>query len=448
MVNNLFYILGNLQVVLALHIFCQKMFGINIIKKTGNSFGIMDISSVVRYMAIVLYVVIDCIVYFLFDDAIIFFTTSIILYFLFTFAYSLKIGLKNLIATLIFIAFGVCSELLASFSVSYAVSIFGGYGIDNEIVAVTLLSRIIFFVLIVVVKQIIEYQSNECSNDNSFLLTLIIPILSVFIVLYLFSLASFNQQSIVNSDSIGAYLSVTAIIIMNVLSFYIFDRFHRINLIEKEDVRLKQTILVQQAHFDEEKTVRDSIRKMKHDYKNMLIALKTNIQNENPNEALVVINNELGNIEEIQLPSSNNLTIDSIMSYKASIAAEKNIKIISIYKIEEVIDIDSSDICILIGNALDNAIEYLEKNTGCEPLINVRIIGGKGLLDIKITNNISGEVMIADNMIKTTKSEIGHGYGLKSAEYIAEKYGGLMELHCEDNVFSFEVIMYEKRRKE
>lgn len=446
MVDDLFYVLGNLPVVLALHIFCQKMFGFITNKKTEENSGTIRMAAVVRYVAIILYVAIDCIVYFMIDNTVVFFTTSIILYFLFSIAYSLKIGIKNLVATALFIAFGVCSELLAAFSVSHAMRIFGGHVIENEIVVGTLLSRIIFFILVLSAKQIIEFQNKDDNVDKSFLLTLIIPVLSIFIVMYLFSLSSFDQQSILDSDSVGAYLSVTAIIIMNVLSFYIFDRFHRVSQIEKEDIRLKQTIIAQQSHFDEEQSVRDNIRKMKHDFKNMLIALKSEIENENPECALSKINNELGNIAEIQLPSSNNLTIDSIMSYKASIAANKNIKIIPEYRIEESLGIDSSDICILIGNALDNAIEYLDKNQECSRKIYVKIIGEKGVIDIKISNEVCSEIVIKENIIKTSKHEIGHGYGLKSARYIAEKYGGLMKLKCVNGTLSFEAVLYDNKK--
>lgn len=445
MADKLFYILGDLQVVLALHIFCQKMFGLTAKKSPDDSSVFFRTGAFARYAAVILYVIIDCLVYFLFDNAAVFFTTSIILYFLFSLAYSLRICLKNLIATFLFIAFGVCSELIAAFSVSFAVDIFGGHVIDNEIVATTLLSRIIFFILLVITKHIINFQNKDDGTDISFLLTLVIPVLSVFIVMYLFSLSSFNQQSILDSDSVGAYLSVISIIIMNVLAFYIFDRFHRVGQIEKEDIRLKQTIIAQQNHFDEEQNVRENIRKMKHDYKNILVALKTDIENGNTERVLAVIKNELGSIAEMQLPSSNNLTIDSIMSYKASAVSDKGIKITPEYRIEEEIDIDSSDICILIGNALDNAIEYLGNHPECEQAINVRIIGEKGVLDIRITNEISNDVVIIDNMIESGKPEAGHGYGLKSARYIAEKHGGLMKLNCTNKLFSFEAVLYDNK---
>lgn len=439
MANRVFYFLGDILVVFALHIFCIKMF--SDASRTKKQFTERKVLGI-RGIAIVFYIAIDCMIYYLFDNAAVFFVSSALLYFAFSMAYSLRFCLKNIIATLLFMIFGVSSELLASFSMAFFVPLFGGDMVGNEIVATTLLSRLLFFIFILLVKQIIDFQNKETEPDKSFLLTPIIPILSIIIVLYLFSLSSFDQQSILESGSLGDFISVIAIVIMNVLAFYVFDRFHRVNVIINEEARLKQTIVAQQARFEEESTVRENIRKMKHDYKNKLIAIQMSIRDNDLEGTLSIIEDELGNVEALQLPNSNNMAIDAIVSYKASIAAEKNIIVIPEYKIKEEIKVDSSDICILIGNALDNAIEYLEKHIECRQQINIKIIAEKGILNIMISNEISDNPEINGNMIETTKKESGHGYGLKSARFIAEKYDGVMDLSCSDKVYSFNVILY------
>lgn len=428
MVNNLVYLICNMLVIFSLHIFCTKMF------PDSNV-------SLFRIISAVIYMIIDGLVYFFTDSQVGFVITSVILYFLFSFAYSVRINYKNFIVTLVFLVFGICSELISSFIVSFSQPLFRNVDVSSEIAATTILSRIIFFLLILIAMRFVKFQNKEDFADKYIWFTLVIPALSIWLILYIFSLTSFNQKTIHDSGSIGAVVAVTSIIAMNVLAFFIFDRLHKLCLIEKEDARLKQTIIAQQVHYAEEKLVRENIRKIKHDYKNMLIAIKSDIQSEKNNEAISLIDKELGNVNSSQISNSNNLAVDSIITYKSSIAAEKNIRIVPEFRMEEILNIDSRDICVLIGNALDNAIEYLEAHPVCKQVIHIRIVFSKGIFDIKVTNEVSEKIIINNNFIPSSKKEDGHGYGLKSVRCIAEKYGGVMLLVCTDKQFELGVVM-------
>ena len=96
-----------------------------------------------------------------------------------------------------------------------------------------------------------------------------------------------------------------------------------------------------------------------------------------------------------------------------------------------------------IGNALDNAIDYLKDHTECTKRIDVDIAYPKGVFHMKTRNHVTGNIDIKDEQdIKTTKKEDGHGYGLKSISHIAQKYGGKMILTCKDELFECGGILY------
>ena len=84
------------------------------------------------------------------------------------------------------------------------------------------------------------------------------------------------------------------------------------------------------------------------------------------------------------------------------------------------------DICALFGNAVENAIEAVSRLERAEErCISFMVRESRGMLVATIDNYFSGPLEFEDGLPKTTKGEAGwHGYGLKSIQRVAEKYGG------------------------
>ena len=428
MENDLIYIVCDFLVIFGMHIFCSRMFP--------------DRKRIwLRRLAALVYVVVDCLVYFFLNNQIAFLTTSVVSYFMYTFAYSTRVNYKNFVATIILFAFGICSEVLAAFMVSFSSRLLGEYDAVSAVTATVVVSRIIFFILLLIVMRFNKFHNKDDASDRYAWSALVMPVLSVGLIIYIFNLIHLSQDTIHDSGSIRGVFAVAAIIAMNILSFYIINRLNRLYIVEREEARLKEAVLVQQAHFEEEKSVRENIRKVKHDTKNILIAIKSDIQAGKEESAVDAIDKELKLIDAFQLPLCNNLAIDSIIAYKANMAACRDITVLPEFRLEQNPQIESRDVCVLIGNALDNAIEYLENHPECKPEIRIQIVFSKGILDIKITNEVSERIPIKDNMISTTKSEEGHGYGLKSIKRIVEQYDGMLLLSSTDKEFEFGVIM-------
>ena len=90
-----------------------------------------------------------------------------------------------------------------------------------------------------------------------------------------------------------------------------------------------------------------------------------------------------------------------------------------------------TDLCALLGNAMDNAREGAQ---GCpSPWVHLRCRVEKGLLILQVENSVSGPVP-AD--LSTTKSDkAAHGFGLPGMGEIARRYGGTLEAGCQKDVF-------------
>ena len=105
--------------------------------------------------------------------------------------------------------------------------------------------------------------------------------------------------------------------------------------------------------------------------------------------------------------------------------------------------IETMDLCSLLGNALDNAIESSLKIADTEKrLINLRIAQKANFILFSLENYIEAPPSFEGGLPKTTKSDQQqHGYGLKSIDYIANKYNGSLTVGVKDNWFSIKVLL-------
>lgn len=101
------------------------------------------------------------------------------------------------------------------------------------------------------------------------------------------------------------------------------------------------------------------------------------------------------------------------------------------------------DIYSIFGNALDNAIEAVEKVDDREKkVITLKMIQHNKLCVIQVQNYFAGDLKFVNDIPVTTKHDKNeHGYGLKSILYIAEKYNGTITIHSADHTFNLQILI-------
>ncbi|MCD8340978.1 MAG: ATP-binding protein [Clostridiales bacterium] len=101
------------------------------------------------------------------------------------------------------------------------------------------------------------------------------------------------------------------------------------------------------------------------------------------------------------------------------------------------------DLYTLFGNALDNAIESSQAVDEAEQrTVAVEVRNRHGAAFIQIENYYARPVRLQDGLPLTTKPDAeNHGYGLKSIRSITERYGGVMDIAAEDNIFRLNILI-------
>jgi sensor histidine kinase regulating citrate/malate metabolism len=99
--------------------------------------------------------------------------------------------------------------------------------------------------------------------------------------------------------------------------------------------------------------------------------------------------------------------------------------------------ISDIDLCSLLGNALDNAIEGAEQAE--DKRITLRIRTDKGMLMLRLNNALGAETLENDQFVTTKPDKRKHGFGLPGMREIAQHYGGYLEANAHNG--SFELVV-------
>jgi len=149
---------------------------------------------------------------------------------------------------------------------------------------------------------------------------------------------------------------------------------------------------------------------------------------------------------------TGNVMLDAILNSKLSLAKQRNIEVNAKAAVPDRLQITDVDLCVLIGNLLDNAMEACVKTKDTadsefdRPFIRV-YMGMKGYhLYICVTNSVYGKLKKSGGRFISTKNSPTHGFGLMRIDKVCDKYGGYCKRNSEPGVFSTEILLLAKEK--
>lgn len=272
-------------------------------------------------------------------------------------------------------------------------------------------------------------------------------VLSVFAVSFI-SLV-FIHMTLVNNNfrqeiTLSLFVAELGIIIVNVVCFYMTKALSKSNAeaVEAKSRQQQQEYRIQYA--DTVQRQYEETRRIRHDMKQNIAALYALHKEGKYNEAQDYLKKYETSLNTIDaLIDVGNDSLNAILNYKMSIARENNIEIICSCS-KGISGIDELDLCALLGNMLDNAIEATEKCPLGDRVILCKLTDDEVKLIVKVENSILSPILSNNNQLKTTKQNKGaHGFGIKTIRSIAEKYNGNADFYEEGKNFVCSVVMYK-----
>ena len=150
------------------------------------------------------------------------------------------------------------------------------------------------------------------------------------------------------------------------------------------------------------------------------------------------LNDDLTRVETVI--KTGRVMVDAILNGKINIASQNKIPVNAKAKLPDGVKVSDIDLCVIIGNLLDNAIEENRKLPEEERFIRVYIGKKNTQLYLAFTNAAGKKQEHWGHLFSSSKGN-DHGFGLSRVESLVEKYGGIFSADSEDGGFTAEILI-------
>lgn len=214
--------------------------------------------------------------------------------------------------------------------------------------------------------------------------------------------------------------------------------------LSEEELRHMQALIARQhQEFASQKSASEAIRQKYHDLKNCLLALKA----ENVSAA-PLRRRFMEEIDQIMKPleagvETGNEFLNIVLADKIRLCQERQIRLTPYADGRCLHFIDGLDLCVIVGNALDNAIEAVETLPANKREIHLKISRCNDMALLCFHNYYSGRLKRnAAGFYQTSKPDTGnHGYGLRGISQTVDKYDGTLAVEATDHEFTLNILI-------
>lgn len=226
---------------------------------------------------------------------------------------------------------------------------------------------------------------------------------------------------------------------------YSFKKLIESDKQKRKSMLIEQQFELQLNHMKNVDGIYLGIRKVIHDMNNHITCLKNLADNNNNKEIKEYLHNLSETVNKLDFRiRTGNPICDAVINEKFSIAQNERVEFISDFIIPKNTSLEPVDLCVILGNALDNSIEACRKitNPNIEKKISIKSFVRQFYLIIEITNTSMESLNHVDHIIISTKPDkINHGIGLANINDVVKKYNGIIDIVKDKNDFTLTIML-------
>lgn len=377
---------------------------------------------------LIVYYLINSSVYFLVHNSMVTILSNAFLFFMLTIPYKSSVWRRTFAVCSTFVLGVVCEGIVGRTAIGFLDDI------ESILVITYIISNFLLYLVVLLLKRMLQEKEEILFPGIHWAILIVIPLISSIADVVLI-LGGYKQ-----------WVNVTVILclfIVNIAFFYLYAQ-----MVDKCEVEVQNQVLQQQnrAYFQQISVIQKSeerIARLRHDYKNHMIAIKNLIGNDRTPELLKYFET----MEEIvqdkkQYVKSGNTTLDGLMNYKLNFMQELGAVIEVNVNVPEELNIEAFDGVVIVGNLMDNAIRALQDQSDGSFVMELKY--DRGMLFLHTRNSYIGKIKRNGTTFLSTKEEPNalHGIGLSNVKMTVEKYNGNLEIKVENNFFDVEIVMY------
>lgn len=307
-------------------------------------------------------------------------------------------------------------------------------------VGVVIIQIVLFYLTRFMIKRT-KKDSTYSLKWNEWFVLLIIPVISIFTMSFVSLIIINIEDQLSPMQHIFSILSILGILMTNSLVYVLYVNMQKDHAKQLEYSILQQAFKSQEKSVEETKILYQSVRSIRHDLKQHFQVALTMLHSGKINEAVDYM--EKYNDTVLDGISNkvfcDNDVVNYIINSKSKICSDRHIKIY-IYIANEIPEFSDLDLCVLLGNALDNAIEGVSGEGSNEIYLELRNVDNFFMISVK--NTIINSVLEYNpNLISTKNEKELHGLGILSMKEVVQKYNGSIEFYESDNKFCCDMLL-------
>lgn len=295
------------------------------------------------------------------------------------------------------------------------------------------------FLLVIVFKYVRKPFQRYVADSG---INWFIPGLPIFLIFILFSYFSNS----VTDSVVFALLFLTASSMLLVICELLIwaDKAQRA---KREEKLLTLQMESQRRQYEDIWRKFEAGRAYRHDMRHHLVTLGALIQQSDTKEAAEYIQELRGQFDQIQVETfCQNVTVNAVLSFYIRQARKAGCKVEAEVKLPESIPFEEMDLCIVLSNALENAIHACGKLKEKARYIKLKAsFESNQKMVISVENPCADAVEFDEDGFPATVQREGHGIGLRSIQAVVKKYNGLFSCNLEKGVFYTKAVMFRQQ---
>lgn len=328
---------------------------------------------------------------------------------------------------------------------NYFFGLFSFAGIKSDVLdIIARITLIVIYIVIYFVRRYLRIKNKTLLKNNK------IPVVfvSVFLIIALcgtginIGFGGFDQD-------LGVKIFINcAYTVFEILCLCLVTIFIREEKLLDENTVLNEFLENERKQY---KLIKEDILSINikcHDLKHIVKKLRENSASDDP-----ILNEieESVNVYDAIIRTGND-AMDVVLTEHSLYCAKNSITVSCIADGQSLNFMSSTDIYILFGNIMENAIEAVSKIVDKDKRnITLSVRHDTGVVRIREKNYRSaGELKLVDGLPVTTKNDsLNHGFGTKSIKMITEKYFGIVKVNLTEEFFTLNIVIpYPEDKKE
>jgi len=373
------------------------------------------------------------------DSVIIISSVSIITAFIIGwFYFQSKLARTIMSAMFVFLS-GAISELLAGVLIMGFRPVSMGEAMQFGIYRILIRTLSCLFLLIIIILLGRLRKSLMTSMSTKLVLSLcILPLVSILIVQQF----TLHVVDTTYTTTINEIIPMISIIIVNIFIFILVETIIWQNEKSKELILIEAQSIAQQKHILQLIDNHEHIRQISHDFKQQVDVLYRLCNEKHYDELLYNLSKLSKHHNSLLIVKTGNLMLDTILSSKKEDAVKQGVEFELKLNVQPMLHYITMDICILLGNAIDNAIEACARSHSNKKSIEMELTADSSRFLFHMKNNIGELPQKEGEFLKTQKADtLRHGIGLQSIKQICKRLDGDMTYEYDNMKFAIWIYL-------